>query len=199
MSADFAPFRITICGIAELDDHGAAGVTHVLSILDPDWPDPPAFAAFAPHRRLALRFHDIIEPASDRLPPSREDVAQLLAFGRELSAAAGSHLLVHCHAGVSRSTAAAALILAQASPDRPAGEVLDAVARIRPRAWPNLRILEFGDALLGRDGEIVTAAGAMYRRVLQREPLIGDAMIDGGRGREVIAALGTQVSLPGQR
>jgi predicted protein tyrosine phosphatase len=199
MSTDLTPFRVTICGIAELDGHSASGVTHVLSILDPDWPDPPAFAAFAPHRRLALRFHDIIEPTPDHLLPSREDVAQLLAFGRELGEPAGNHLLVHCHAGVSRSTAAAALILVQAYPDRPAGDALDAVARIRPRAWPNLRILEFGDALLGRDGEIVAAASAIYRRVLDREPFLEEAMIDGGRGREVIAALNFQPGSPIRR
>src|SRR6202158_2519430 len=155
MTRSIAAFRVTICGIPELDEHSAAGVTHVLSILDPDWPDPPAFADFAAHRRLALRFHDIIEPMPDRLLPSRDDVERLLAFGREPGEPAESHLLVHCHAGVSRSTAAAALILAQAYPDRPASEVLDAVAQLRPRAWPNLRILEFGDALLGRNGEII--------------------------------------------
>jgi predicted protein tyrosine phosphatase len=190
MTTSFAPFRVTICGIPELGEHGAAGVTHVLSILDPEWPDPPAFAEFAPHRRFALRFHDIIEPAPDRLAPSRQDVERLLEFGRELHGPEGSHLLVHCHAGVSRSTAAAALILAQAYPDRPAREALDAVAQMRPRAWPNLRILEFGDAILGRNGEIVAAASALYRRVLDREPFMQEAMIDGGRGREVIAALG---------
>jgi predicted protein tyrosine phosphatase len=180
-------FRVTICGIPELGEHCAAGVTHVLSILDPDWPDPPAFAAFPPHRRLALRCHDVIEPAPDRLAPSRDDVARLLAFGREISGPP-DHLLVHCHAGVSRSTAATALILAQAYPDRPAGEALDRVAQIRPRAWPNLRILEFGDALLGRGGEIVAAAGAIYRRVLDREPSFQEVMIECGRGREVVAA-----------
>ncbi len=189
MRTNFARFRVTICGIPELDEHCATGVTHVLSILDPEWPDPPAFAGFAPHRRLALRFHDIIEPTPDRLPPSRDDVERLLAFGRELGEPAGSHLLVHCHAGVSRSTAAAALILAQAYPDRPAHEALDRVAQLRPRAWPNLRILELGDALLGRGGAIVAAAGAIYRRVLDREPYLQEAMIDGGRTREVIAAL----------
>jgi len=40
-------------------------VTHVLSILGPNSPDPPEFAAFAPHRRLILRFHDVIEPQPD--------------------------------------------------------------------------------------------------------------------------------------
>jgi predicted protein tyrosine phosphatase len=190
MKTNFAHLRVTICGIPELDEHCAAGVTHVLSILDPEWPDPPAFAAFAPHRRLALRFHDIIEPTPQRLAPSRADVERLLEFGRELGDPARSHLLVHCHAGVSRSTAAAALILVQMHPDRPAGEALDRVAQLRPRAWPNLRILEFGDAILGRDGEIIAAASAIYRRMLDREPFLQKTMIDGGRGREVIAALG---------
>jgi predicted protein tyrosine phosphatase len=193
METSFAAFRVTICGIPELDAHCAAGVTHVLSILDPEWPEPPAFAAFAPHRRLGLRFHDIIEPTPDRLLPSRGDVERLLEFGRELDAMAASHLLVHCHAGVSRSTAAAALILAQAYPDQPAHLTLEAVARLRPRAWPNLRILEFGDALLGRNGEIIAAAAAIYRRALDREPYLQEAMIDGGRGREIIAALGPPV------
>jgi predicted protein tyrosine phosphatase len=184
-----APFRITICGIPELGEHCAAGITHILSILDPDCPDPAAFGEFAPHRRLALHFHDIIEPAPERLAPSPQDVARVLAFGRELYGPTAAHLLVHCHAGVSRSTAAAALILAQAQPERPADEALAAVTRLRPRAWPNLRMLEFGDTLLGRNGEIVAAAGALYRRALDREPELQEAMIDGGRGREVIAAL----------
>jgi predicted protein tyrosine phosphatase len=185
-------FRFTICGIPELGSHCEAGVTHVLSILDPEWPDPLEFEDYAPHRRLALRFHDIIDPVPGRYAPSRDDVARLLAFGCELGEAEACHLLVHCHAGVSRSTAATTLILAQARPDRPAREVLDAVSRIRPRAWPNLRILEYGDELLGRGGEIVAAVSAVYRRVLDREPSLQEAMIEGGRAREVTAALGVQ-------
>jgi predicted protein tyrosine phosphatase len=180
--------RITICGIAELGEHSAAGVTHVLSILGPNAPDPPEFAAFAPHRRLILRFHDVIEPQPDQIAPTREDVERLLVFGREVSETPEAHLLVHCRAGVSRSTAAAALILMQANPEWPASAALDAVAAIRPRAWPNLLILELGDAILGRNGETAAAASAIYRRILERDPEFVDQMIDAGRDREVSAA-----------
>src|SRR2546423_8413760 len=119
-TSTFAPLRLTICGLPELDDHCAAGVTHVLSILDPDWADPPAFAAFPPHHRLALRFYDVIEPRPDQLAPASADVERLLAFGRAPHLTAGSHLLIHCHAGVPRSTAPATLILAHAQAGRPA-------------------------------------------------------------------------------
>jgi predicted protein tyrosine phosphatase len=182
------PFQVTICGIDELGFHCEAGVTDVLSILDPGWPAPEAFAAFDPHRRLELRFHDVIEAGPGWIAPESRDIEHLLAFGRDLTQAQGTHLLVHCHAGVSRSTAAATLILAQTRPDRPAEEALLAVVRQRPRAWPNLRILELGDALLDRHGQIVEAARAQYRRVLEREPWLIEQMIEGGRGREVAEA-----------
>jgi predicted protein tyrosine phosphatase len=182
-----APFQLTICGIDELAGHCAGGVTHVLSILDPGWPEPEPLSIFELHRRLRLRFHDIIESQPGWVAPERWDVELLLAFTRDLGAS-GTHLLIHCHAGVSRSTAAAALVLAQRCPDQPADKVLEEVVRLRPRAWPNLRILELGDGILGRGGEIVEAATAHYRRAIEREPWLAGAMIEGGRGRELAAA-----------
>jgi predicted protein tyrosine phosphatase len=191
-------FRIAICGLDELADCHANGVTHVLSILDPGWPEPEALRLFDVHRRLKLHFHDVIETLPGWVAPERWDVELLLAFARNFGGSgrqAGeeptlTHLLVHCHAGVSRSTAAAILILAQRGPGRPAHEVVREVIRLRPRAWPNLRMIEFGDALLGRGGEIVAAVGRHYRMALDREPRLAGAMIDGGRGREVAAAGG---------
>jgi predicted protein tyrosine phosphatase len=187
-SKRLVPFQVTICGIDELGFHCDAGVTHVLSILDPGWPEPAALGAYDPQHRLELRFHDVIDAGLGYIAPESLDVEQLLTFGRGLTEARSTHLLVHCHAGVSRSTAAATLILAQTRPDRPAEEALLAVVRQRPRAWPNLRILELGDALLERRGEIVDAARAHYRRVLEREPWLIEQMIEGGRGREVAEA-----------
>jgi predicted protein tyrosine phosphatase len=189
MTTNRATPRITICGILELGEHSAAGVTHVLSILGPNGHDPPELAEFAPHRRLVLRFHDVIEPLPDQIAPTRADVERLLVFGRVVGETPDAHLLVHCRAGVSRSTAAATLIMMQANPELPASAALEAVAALRPRAWPNLLMLEFGDAVLGRNGEIVAAVGAIYRHVLARDPEFGEQMINADRRREVSVAL----------
>jgi len=115
----FVRFKTTVCGIDELGDHCQAGVTHVLSILDPDAPEPPVFGSFGEHSRVELRFYDAIEQLVDRVVPEVQHVQEILALGRDLatSPATDSHLLVHCHAGVSRSTAAMTLMLAQACPD----------------------------------------------------------------------------------
>jgi predicted protein tyrosine phosphatase len=177
--------KITICGISELGQHCEAGVTHVLSILDPHWPDPEAFADFPPHRREALRFNDIIVPVPESIVPNEEHVAQLLAFGRDVEVAGEfAHLLIHCHAGVSRSTAAAALLLAQEDPARPVEEIFAEITRQRPRAWPNLLMLEMGERALGRIGQIVPAVIPQYRRVLEDDPYFGRFIRESGRSRE---------------
>jgi predicted protein tyrosine phosphatase len=67
-------------------------------------------------------------------------------------------------------------------------DVVRQVIRLRPRAWPNLRIIEIGDRLLDRDGEIIASVSMLYRLALDREPGLAEAMISAGRGREVAAA-----------
>jgi predicted protein tyrosine phosphatase len=186
-----APFRITVCGIEELAGHCGTGATHVLSILDPDFPVPEAFGRFGEHDKLELRFHDVIHRNSGMIPPCEADVARLLTFGQDLIAEPphNAHLLVHCHAGISRSTASMALILAQTLPTVSAREIMREIVRIRPKAWPNLRIIEIGDAMLDRNGEIVTAAIEVYRMQLEIRPHLAAFMTLGGRGREVTAAI----------
>jgi len=123
MTTAAPPFIITVCGIEELAGHGGLGASHVLSILDPDHPVPEAFGAFGEHAKLELRFHDIVDPRPGEILPSLAHVDSILAFGRTLHPE-GASLLVHCHAGVSRSTASMALLIAQAMPDMPAADVL---------------------------------------------------------------------------
>ena len=186
-----APFKVTICGIEELAGHCNTNVSHALSILDPEWPVPEAFGAFGEHTKLELRFHDVIdENDAGIIAPQEEHVAALLSFGRELleEPQADAHLLIHCHAGVSRSTASMALILAQALPDVTASRILEEMLRIRPQAWPNLRILELGDVQLNRHGDLIAAAAGIYRTQLDSRPYLVEQMQSNGRGREIEAA-----------
>jgi len=188
------PFRITICGIDELAGHCTAGVSHVLSILDPGHPEPAAFGAFGAHVRLELRFNDIIDDTPDMLLPAPVQVDQLLEFGRGLPAEADAHLLVHCHAGISRSSASMALLLAQAVADCSGAEIFAELLRIRPAIWPNLRLLELGDAALDRRGDLLAAARDVYRLQLGRRPELAEQYGAIGRAREIRAALGGQAA-----
>ena len=176
---------LTICGIEELDAHSTAQVTHILSILDPDYPDPRAFAAYDPHHRLTLRFHDIIGPWPGWQAPEREDVEALIAFGEELDEAGGNlrHLLVHCHAGISRSTAAAIILLTQHGAEAEAA--VAQIVSVRPRAWPNLRMIEIGDRMLKQENRLVKAVRRHHARALLARPELREIFTQCGRAREV--------------
>lgn len=180
---------LTICGLEELEGHASGRVSHVLSILDPGWPDPTAFGAYEPHHRTVLRFHDAVEPAPGIVLPEDEHVAAILDFGRGLQHTAAQdregHLLVHCHMGISRSTAAMATLLAQEHETRSETWVADRLLQIRPQAWPNLRIIEFADRQLARGGRLTAAVGALYARQLADRPHLDEVMRQHNRGREV--------------
>lgn len=184
---DFVPFRLTICGVEELPLHATVGVSHVVSILDPDHGQVPVFERYHPHARVDLRFDDVIEELPERAPPGVAHVAQVLDFGRQVAATAGpdDHLLVHCYMGISRSTAAMSLILAQARPDRPVAEALETVVRIRPQAWPNLRMLEIGGDMLGRRAELLDAVRDIYARAAADKPEWLRFLAENDRAREI--------------
>ena len=180
---------LTICGLEELGHHSDRAVTHVLSIMDPDCPDPEAFQAYDAHHRTILRFHDVIEPFDGYVMPAPGHVEAILAFGETLSRGAGArdegHLLVHCHAGISRSTAAMAMLLAQTYPDQDEDHIFDRLVEIRPQAWPNSRMIGFADRLLSRKGRLNAALARLYARQLAVRPDLDETMRRHGRAREV--------------
>jgi len=178
------PFEISICGIEELAPFETRGVTHLLSVLDPGFPEPESLGLLNPAHRLQLRFHDAIDQKPGETLVEVEHVRQVLEFGRDLPEQHG-HLLVHCHAGISRSSAFTILLLALALPDVPADEIVAEVVRVRDRAWPNLRIIELGDELLGRKGTLVAAVRARHAEYARRVPRFVQLMKDLGRAREV--------------
>ncbi len=191
---------LTVCGLDELGSHAGRGVTHVLSIVDPGREDHPAFGRYGSHSRLTLRFHDDIEPGDGVVLPERSDVEAILAWGREAflpgaEAPGAGHLLVHCHMGISRSTAAMTMLLAQAHPDEDEAAIVERVRAIRPIAWPNLRMIGFADALLGRSGRLAAAVTPLYAGNLARKPELAEVMTRLNRRREVdlgLAALAAQ-------
>ena len=180
---------LTVCGIEELPNHSRRTVTHVLSLLDPDWPEIETFKDFGEHHRLVLQFHDTIAPVAGKTMPTPADVARILAFGEELAAERATrddgHLLVHCHMGVSRSTAAMLSLLAQVHAEEDEDVLFARLRQIRPQAWPNSVMVGYADDLLQRQGRLTAALQRHYRHQIDRDPHFVDWMTQLGRRREV--------------
>ena len=183
---------LTVCGVDELPAQTARRVTHVLSLLDPGWPEVAAFDAYDQHHRKIMYFHDIIEPQDGRKPPQVEHVEEIVRFGAELAASrdqrSDGHLLVHCHMGISRSTAAMLTILVQTYPQETEDRLFERLRRIRPQAWPNSRMIGFADELLNRNGRLVSALGRHYGLQLKTQPKFTEWMTNIGRTRELAMA-----------
>ena len=186
---DIAISMLTICGIDELPTHRSNAVSHVLSMIDPDRDDPDVFTFYSPHERTLLRFHDVIDDKPDMVAPTPETVEEILRFGEGLKSTVDQrstgHLLVHCHMGVSRSTAAMLILMAQAQPELDEDSLFNRLRSIRSIAWPNSRMIGYADDLLKRDGRLVAALHRHYRAQLDRDPTFDEWMRSLGRGREV--------------
>jgi predicted protein tyrosine phosphatase len=181
--------RTVICGLDQLDLHSASRVTHVLSILDPGFPEPDAFKAYGPHARTSLRFHDEIEPGPDRILPQANDIETILSLGRTMSEdiekGGKPHMLVHCQMGISRSTAATAILLLTIHRGTTEDDIFARLLELRPNAWPNCLMIELADELLHRHGRFTAAAGRLYTAQLAKRPESADFLRRHGRGREV--------------
>jgi predicted protein tyrosine phosphatase len=184
---------LTICGIDELPDQQARAVTHVLSLLDPAWPEIDAFQSYGAHHRTTLHFNDIIEPVAGKVMPTSDDVARILAFGadldRPLDGNNQGHLLVHCHMGVSRSTAAMLSLLAQTNASAAEDELFQHLRSIRPQAWPNSLMIRYADDHLDRGGRLTQALRRHYGHQIKRDPHFIDWMTRLGRQREIGMAI----------
>ncbi|MGJ3258578.1 MAG: tyrosine phosphatase family protein [Rhodospirillales bacterium] len=184
---------LAICGIEELPEHSRRGFTHVLTLIDPDWPEITAFETFDAHERKILRCHDVIDPIPGTTPPDRELVQDVVAFGESLAARVQDgdkvRLLVHCHMGVSRSSAAMLSFLAQTHRDEPVSSLYDRLRTIRPKAWPNSVMVGYIDEHLRFDGALVEGLRTHYGHRLRAHPRTGEWMAANGRAREVEMAL----------
>ena len=178
------PFRLTICGISELPNLTPEGVSHVVSVLDPGTPTPDPLDEWALVARHDFRFHDDWDAREDRRPPNPEDVVRVLETGAALAGDDVSHLLVHCWAGMSRSTAIAMTLMAQSAPGREA-EIPEALLAVRQPAWPNSRIIQMADDQLGAQGRLIAAKEEVFRQVVRDHPHVIETMQNFGRGHEI--------------
>ena len=134
--------------------------SHVVSLLDPPCPIEP-LEGYGPDRHLRLGVHDITEARDGMLPPDETVVRALLEFGRGWDEAAP--LLVHCWAGVSRSTATAFVLACERNPEARERDIAFALRQASRTAFPNPRIVALADDMLGRGGRMVDAAASIGR------------------------------------
>ena len=128
----------------------------VVSLISPD-AEPPKLQAAGPPG-LILRFNDIAEPREGLVSPSREIMETILGL-----AETSRTILIHCHAAISRSTAAAYALACQ---QVGSGCEADLAMTLRARsaaATPNPRMIALADDLLGRDGKMISAIRAIGR------------------------------------
>ena len=158
---------IHVCSLARLhetvDDTGAR---HVVTLLaDGDHLERPA--AIIEENHLWLRLHDISEPLDGYIVPDEEHVADLLNFVRRWDRRAP--IVMHCYAGISRSTASAFASVCALNPSRDENSIAQALRRASPTATPNIRIVSLADRLLGRQGRMVAAIEHIGRGVMAME------------------------------
>jgi predicted protein tyrosine phosphatase len=134
--------------------------SHLISLLDPGQKArTPKGVDRKNHLRLDV--HDISDDAPGRTAPDAALVERLLAFGRQWDAT--TPLLIHCHAGISRSTAAALVLLCARNPQANESTIANEFRKQSRYAQPNRRIVALADAALHREGRLIAAVEAIGR------------------------------------
>ena len=176
--------KVTVCGIPELPQHCSTGVSHVLSIIDTHEPRPAALDDFFEIDHELIRFDDVVAeyPGYEACTPAH--IVKVLEFGERVHANTQGHVLVHCHAGISRSTAAAAILMAQHAHGQEEAAFLKLLG-MRKHGWPNTRMVEFADELLKRDGAMLRGLAAYRRALIEAKPHLREIVRNIGRGHEL--------------
>lgn len=149
---------LAVCPLNRLDAHLAAHApSHVVSLLSPAAEPPDVSNA----ERLHLAFHDIAEPREGLTAPHEAMIDSLLAFADGWDG--DRPLLLHCYAGVSRSTAAAFVLACRLAPHRDEADLARALRTLSPSATPNPLMVALADAALKRQGRMISAIAAIGR------------------------------------
>jgi predicted protein tyrosine phosphatase len=136
--------------------------SHVLTLLSPDQVEHRSQLHVSSDHHRKLYFHDITTACPGLIEPNNEMVKAILDFGNSWTDA--RPMLIHCWAGISRSSAAAFLMAC----DRNSGyehDIAGELRRLAPFATPNRLMVTLADDLLGRRGRMVEAIGRIGRGV----------------------------------
>jgi predicted protein tyrosine phosphatase len=132
----------------------------VVSLLDPEmaFPDPgPSFV----DRHLRVSMHDITEDQEGWIAPAEGHIETLLKFIGEWDER--GPILIHCYAGISRSTATAFITACMHNPEIAETTIAGALRAASPSATPNRRLVQLADLALGRRGRMLHAAESIGR------------------------------------
>jgi predicted protein tyrosine phosphatase len=152
---------IHVCSLARLEETVAtSGARRVVSLVNAGTPMRlPSSIRHDDHLFLAM--NDIVEALPGMTPPGEAHVTAYLEWLKDWDRS--DPLVVHCYAGISRSTAAAYVAVCALAPHRDEEEVARLIRRRSPSATPNRRIVEIADRILGRNGRMTTAIAAIGR------------------------------------
>lgn len=152
---------IHVCSLARLyDTVEETGAGHIVTLLkDTDRVQRPKTILEANH--LVLGMDDICVAMDGYVIPCDEHVTRLIAFVRGWNRA--KPMVVHCYAGISRSTAGAYVAACALNPRRDEMAIARELRRASPTATPNARIVSLADRVLGRDGRMVAAIDSIGR------------------------------------
>jgi predicted protein tyrosine phosphatase len=161
-----------VCSLARL--HGtvaAARASHVVTLINAATAvERPA--SIAEGRHLFIGVSDIVDPLDGHILPAKEHVERLVEFvtawPRE------QPLVIHCWAGISRSTAAAFITACALGPHRSEAGIAQALRQASGIATPNRRLVAVADDLLGRRGRMIEAIERIGRgrEALEGEPFM---------------------------
>ena len=132
--------------------------SHLVTLIDPGTPVERPLGVLE-SRHLRLDVDDIDAPMEGYFAPDTESVARLLEFSRTWDASAP--MVVHCFAGISRSTASAFAIACDRNPEVAEKRIALMLRQAASHAFPNRRIVALADDILGRRGRMVDAIEAI--------------------------------------
>lgn len=146
---------IHVCSLADLHPTVArTGASHILTVMaNVAQVERPASVLAANHLRVQM--DDITGEMDGFVAPNESHLDQVLGFVRGWDRKAP--LVIHCYAGISRSTASAFTAICALNPQRDEGAVARQIRALSPSAYPNRLIVTLADKALNRNGRMLRA------------------------------------------